>query len=122
MPNTDEGPILKECPRWKEQQRTLWREVYKETGRGKRQWKAHELFADQRCSQAILDFLTATDMGRIVPPVEEEADAGSEASEWELRERLERDDERRLEAEALGAGEEPLFLPTPPFMASAGEE
>ena len=52
----------------------------------------------------------------------EEADAGSEASEWELRERQEREDERRLEAEALGAGEEPLFLPNPPFMASAGEE
>jgi len=31
-------------------------------------------------------------------------------------------DERRVEAEALGGGEEPLFLPTPPLMASAGED
>jgi len=56
-------------------------------------------------------------------PSEEEADGGSEVLEWELRERLEREDERRREVEVLGAREElPLFLPTPPFMASAGEE
>ena len=75
----------------------------------------------------MLDFLTSTDVGKIVPAVEE--DAGSEASEWELRERAELEEERRAEGEALGAedetgaGEEPpLFLPTPSFMASAGEE
>jgi len=115
--------LLKECPRWKEQQRTLWGEVYKETARGKRRWKARELFADRMCSQALQDFLTTTDVGRIVPPAEEESDAGSEVSEWELRDCREREGERSVEAEALGAGEEPpLFLPTPPFMASAGEE
>ena len=43
-------------------------------------------------------------------------DAESEASQWELRERQEREEERGVEAEALGDGEEPLFLPTPPFM------
>ena len=49
-------------------------------------------------------------------------------SEWELRERRERQEEREVEAEELGtagelgAGEElPLFLPTPSFMASAVE-
>jgi len=58
-----------------------------------------------------------------VQPVGEETHVGSEVSEWELRERREREAERRVEAELLGAGEElPLFLPTPPFMASAGEE
>jgi len=42
-------------------------------------------------------------------------------SEWELRERGERE-ERRAEAEELGAEvEEPLFLPMPAFMASAEE-
>ena len=52
-----------------------------------------------------------------------EEDAQSEASEWELRERREREEERRAEAEGLGAEvEEPLFLPTPAFMASAEEE
>jgi len=49
-------------------------------------------------------------------------------SEWELRERRVREEERWVEAVELGAGEElgggeqPLFLPTPLFMASAGEE
>ena len=62
-----------------------------------------------------------------MPPLAEEGDAASEVSEWELRERREREEERRAEAEALGAedeagtGEElPLFPPTPSFMASAG--
>ena len=57
-----------------------------------------------------------------------ENDAGSEALEWELRERREREEERGAEAEELGAegefgaGEEALlFLSTPPFMASAEE-
>jgi len=50
-------------------------------------------------------------------------------SEWEFRERREREEERDAEAEALGvvdemgAGEElPLFLSTPLFMALAGED
>ena len=61
--------------------------------------------------------------------MEVEYEAGSEASEWELRERREREEEMEAEAEALGAedegdaGEEHrLFLPTPSFMASAGED
>jgi len=67
------------------------------------------------------DFLPSTDVGRLVPPLEE-GDAGSEASEWERREREE-------EVEALGATDEMgareellLFLPTPLFMALAGED
>jgi len=55
---------------------------------------------------------------------------GSEASEWELRERRGRGKERRAEAEELidaagelGAGEgPPLFLLTLSFMASAEDE
>ena len=65
-------------------------------------------------------------MGMLVPP-EEEGDVGSEVSQWELRERREQEEERRAEAEALGAGEELgdwgegggrgqlLFLPTLSF-------
>ena len=77
----------------------------------------------------MLDFLYSTDVGRLVPPRKEEDDTGSEVSEWELRECREQQEEREGVAEALGAvddmgdGEElPLFLPTPSFMASAGEE
>ena len=65
-------------------------------------------------------------MGKLVPA---EDDAGSETSEWVLRERRERGEEREAETEELGAvgelcaGEElPLFLPTRSFMASAGED
>jgi len=112
---------LKRCPKWKEEQRTLWKEVYKETGRGRERWKAHQLFAEVGCSQAVLDFLSSTDVGRIVPAVEVD-DAESEASEWELRECQELEEERRAEAEVLGDGEEPLLLPTPPSMASAEAE
>jgi ribonuclease HI len=119
--------LLKRCPRWKKEQRILWEEVYKETGRGRERWKAHELFAESECSQSVLDFLSSTDVGKIVPAVEEDG-AGSEVSEWELRERREREEEREAEAEALGAEDEGdageelrLFLPTPLFMASAEE-
>jgi len=66
------------------------------------------------------DFLSTKGVGRLVPA---EEDAGSEASKWELRGRREREEERRVEAEELGAGVElSLFLPTPSFMASADEE
>ena len=69
----------------------------------------------------LLDFLTTTNVGRILPPAEEEADAANEGLEWELQEQWEREEERRAETEALGAGEDLLFLPTPPFIASAEE-
>jgi hypothetical protein len=69
----------------------------------------------------VLDFLTTTDVGRRAPPPAE--DAESEMSECELRERREREEECRAAAEELNAEvEEPLFLPTPAFMAFAGEE
>jgi len=86
-----------------------------------------DLLAEERCSRAVLDFLSSTDVGRPVLPLEE-GDAGSEVSLRELWERQEREEEREVEAEELGAagavvaGEElPLFPSTPPFMASAGE-
>jgi hypothetical protein len=102
----------------------LWAEVRKETGRWKSRWKVRDLLApaDKRCSRAVLDFLATTDVGRRVPAPAEE-DAQIEALEWELRERREREEERRAEAEELGAeDEEPLLLPSPAFVASVGEE
>ena len=74
--------------------------MFKETKRWKSRWKVRDLLADGRCSQAVLDTLCSTDVGRLVPA---EEDAGSEASEWELRERSEREEERRVETEKLGA-------------------
>jgi len=122
--------LFKACPEWKMQQKILWAEELKETKRWKSRWMVRDLLADGRCGQTVLDFLTSTDVGRLVPPLKEEGDAGSEVSQGELRERREQEEELEVEAEELGAageklgaGEElPLFLPTPPFMASANEE
>jgi len=125
-PSQTRDHLLKSCPRWKSEQKTLWEEVWKEAGRGRWRWKAHELFAEQSCSQAVLDFLSVTEVGKTVPAEEREEDVESEASEWELRERAEREEEKREEelgAEDVGAGgEHCLFLPTPSFMASAEKE
>jgi len=38
----------------------------------------------------VLDCFIVTDVGRLVPLVDDEDDAGIEVSEWELRERRER--------------------------------
>jgi len=116
--DADPGYLFKECPEWKPHQKILWAEVKKETGRWKDRWKVQDLLADARCSRAVLDFLSSTDVGRRVP-AEAEEDAVSAVSELEVREWLE---EQGAEAEELGGGGElPLFLPTPDFMAAAGE-
>ena len=60
--------------------------MWKETGKGKDRWKIRDLLADERYGQAVLDFLSTTDMGRRGPA---EDDAVSEMSEAELREWLE---------------------------------
>ena len=108
--------LLKECPEWKPQQKILWAEVKKATGRWKDRWKARDLLADAECSRAVLDFLSSTDVGRRVPAEAEEG-AVSAVSELEVREWME---EHGAGTEEPGAGgEPPLFLPTPDFMASA---
>jgi len=114
--------LLKGCPKWRKQQKVLWKEVWEKTGGGRFRWKAHELFAEEECSQAVLEFLSTTEVGKTVPGVAGGEDAGSEVSEGELWERAEREEEGGEEGKAQGDGEEPLFLPTPPFMASAGGE
>ena len=59
------------------------------TGRGKDRFKISELFADERCSKAILDFLATTEVGRIAGSLAANEEPGSEASELEKREREE---------------------------------
>jgi len=54
-------------PEWKAQQKILWAEVRKETVRWKDGWKIWDFLADERCGQAVLDFLSTTDVGRRVP-------------------------------------------------------
>ena len=54
--------------------------------------RGRKLLADERCSQAVLDFLATTDVKRAAgSPVAEGAEgAASEVSEWEDREHEER--------------------------------
>ena len=94
------------------QQESLWAKVREEAGRGKDRFKIRDL-ADAMCSQAVLDYLSATGVEWQVP-APAEGDVPSEPSEREPRERREREEERRREADELGAGgeEQPLFLPT----------
>jgi len=63
--------LFKVCPEWKAQREILWAEVLKETRRGKSRWKIRDLLADGRRTQAVLDFLSATDVGRRVPAEED---------------------------------------------------
>jgi len=98
-------------------------EVKKKTGSWKSHWKVQDLLANERFSGR---YWTSSLPRRVrrVPSLGEE-DAGSEASVWELRERREREEKRRHEAEELDVGSEEeiaLFLPTPTFMASADDE
>ena len=65
--------LLKHCKKWKTQQKTLWAEVRKETGRGENCFTVRDLLADERCTRAVLDFLRTTKVGsrvgpRAVPP------------------------------------------------------
>jgi len=123
-PSQTRDHLFKVCREWRMQQKVLWAEVQKVTGRWRSRWKIRDLLADRRCSQAVLDFLTSTEVGKTVPAVVEEDGAGSEVSEGERREREEeREAEALGAADGLGAGEDPpLFLPTPLFMASAEDE
>jgi len=105
----DSGTPLQELPQWKSQQRALWATVFEESRklpgptRGRDRTSIAELLADEQCSQAVLEFLATTDVGRTSgPPVAGEGGAAaSEASEWEEREQAERAWERREEEERL---------------------
>ena len=54
-PGADQGGEEGE-PQRRPQQKTLWAEVRKETGRGRNRFTIHDLLADERCTHAILDF------------------------------------------------------------------
>jgi hypothetical protein len=59
--------LFKNCPQWKHQQKILWAAGRKETGRGKDRFKIRDLFADERCSQVILDFSPVLMWGGAIP-------------------------------------------------------
>ena len=57
--------------------------VAKETKRGKREWKMAKLFADERCSRTILEFLRTTEVGRNVPVVRTDTESEAPGAEQE---------------------------------------
>jgi len=67
--------LFRHCSRWKDQQKTLWKEVGKATG-----WRAgrcrhvqeSELLSLEMCDKAVMDFLAATDVGKFPPKRVEE--------------------------------------------------
>src|SRR5258705_7286085 len=72
--------LFKSCPAWREQQKALWKEVRKKTKRGRDRFRMADLFADERCSKAVLRFLETTGVGKAVPkerPTEEDGDASA---------------------------------------------
>jgi hypothetical protein len=62
--------LFRHCSRWKDQQKTLWKEVGKATG-----WRADrcrhvqvsELLSMEKCDKAVMDFLAATEVGKFPP-------------------------------------------------------
>jgi len=84
--------------RWESQQETLWATVLGETRKHPGRVRTRDrteiagLFADERCSKAILDFLATTDVGKTAGPLVAavEGEAGGEVSAWENRERSHR--------------------------------
>ena len=84
--------VFKVCSKWKGQQKILWAQVLKQSGRRRHRFTIWHLLAGKRCSWAVLDFLSTTDVGRLVPT---EGDAGSQVFECELQERREWEEDRR---------------------------
>jgi len=73
--------LFKECRRWKTQQKVLWEEVRKATGKGKNRFRIRDLLADGRCTRPILDFLHTTAVGSRVGPRAKPPEPGDEEAE-----------------------------------------
>jgi hypothetical protein len=128
VPDADEGPRLQGVPRMEGAAEDTVGGDAEEDGEEEEPVDGPGSASRWEMRAGGADFLSSPDVGKLVPPLEED-DARSEVSEWELWERRARQEEREAEVEALGvvdemgAGEELLlFLPTPSFMASAGED
>jgi hypothetical protein len=76
--------LFRHCSRWKDQQKTLWKEVRKATGWrvGRcRHVKVSELLSIEKCDQAVMDFLAATNVGKFPPKTSGGARAGGQRAE-----------------------------------------
>lgn len=80
--NPELGASVQELPPLEAPPKILWPKVRGGAGRGKDRFKIWDLFADERCSRAVLDFPATTDVGGRAPDLPEE-DPQSKVSEWE---------------------------------------
>jgi len=80
----------------------LWKEVRLQTGRGRDRFRIADLFADERCTEAILAFLETTDVGRRAR--EEVWENGSESSLEEDGDVVDMGDEEESMEEVEGVG------------------
>jgi len=55
--------LFKSCKKWKSQQAILWAEVRRKTKKREGQIQTSELFVEEKCSPAMLDFLRSTSVG-----------------------------------------------------------
>jgi hypothetical protein len=56
--------LFKHCKHWKRPQNALWQAVKEASGRGKSNTSMKDLFGDRRCSEAVIQFLRLTEVGR----------------------------------------------------------
>jgi hypothetical protein len=83
--------LFKHCHRWRDQQITMWRAIGKATGgkRASRNTSMAQLFGDERCTAAILEFLATTKVGLSGRRFREEEPGGEESGESEEERRAE---------------------------------
>jgi len=77
--------LFKNCDRWRPQQKIMWAEIRKKTGKGKNRFTIRGLFADVQCTGAILDFLRTTKVGARVGPWELPPEPTGEREEGDIR-------------------------------------
>jgi hypothetical protein len=56
--------LFKHCKHWRQPQNALWQAVTEASGRGKSNTSMKDLFGDRRCSEAVIQFLRSTEVGR----------------------------------------------------------
>jgi hypothetical protein len=56
--------LFKHCKHWRKPQNALWQAVKEASGRGKSNTSMNDLFGDRRCSEAAMQFLRSTEVGR----------------------------------------------------------
>jgi len=63
----------------------MWAKIRKKTGKGKNRFAIWEIFADERCTGAVLDFLRTTKVGVRVGPRELPPEQTGEREEGDIR-------------------------------------